>query len=439
MKKTMMKTLLCSTIIISLAGCGVQSTVGDNTERGKSKTETAVKKISITESETAKVLSSLYPHDCTDNYFYTADGMNIVQCNLEGEELQRFEMPGVAGKNKDEEIESLYVTEKEILYTVYCDDDKSGDYGFYEQLCSVPVQRENTEEKLLVDQTEEVMREDSSLWVLYADKDIIAYSPGMEGMPEYCEYDRVNKKQIPISRGDEDVYYVFPIGKSGTFGGDSYDTVILARYEKNDDDEDEEDHSVYAHKVGSQEIEKIATHYIDKYSGGMDMAFTEGKAYYTSIHDSYTDLDDNTDKYNYDIRCYDSDTGENSVLVSEKELKKIEPEFTYIGRLFVDGNSIYAFGSTKKARFVIQISQDADGKVEVEQEKELNQALNAFEDAYIEDISGGKCYYVLDIEEQDDGHYVEKRCVFDLSAKESKEVTESDPEYYCWKYEDEEE
>ena len=171
------------------------------------------------------------------------------------------------------------------------------------------------------------------------------------------------------------------------------------------------------------------------------MAAVEGKVYYTCIHDSYTDKYENTDKYSYDIWCYDSATGKNSVLVSEEEIKKIEPGFTYISNLFADGNSLYAYGSAetrKDACFVLRISQDADGKVEVEPEKELNQILNSVGDgyAYIRDIIGGRCYY--EIEEEDNGHDVEKRCVFDLSLKESKEVKKSDPEYYYWKYEDEE-
>ena len=135
-----MKTLLCSTLIISLTSCGIQDTVEDSTAKGQFKTETISKEISFAESEPAKIIPSVYPHNCTENCFYTMDGiLYIVQCDLDGKELQKFEMPGVSGKNKDEEIEELYVMDEEILYTVYCKDNKSGEYGFYEQLCSVPV------------------------------------------------------------------------------------------------------------------------------------------------------------------------------------------------------------------------------------------------------------------------------------------------------------
>lgn len=128
------------------------------------------------------------------------------------------------------------------------------------------------------------------------------------------------------------------------------------------------------------------------------------------------------------------------MLVSEEEIKKIEPKFTYITSLFADGNYLYAYGiaeTKKEACFVIRISQDADGKVEMEPEKELNQILNPIGDgyAYIKDIIGGRCYY--EIEEEDDGHDMEKRFVFDLSLKKPKEVKKSDPENYVWKYEDE--
>lgn len=441
MKKTIVKTLLCGTLIISLMGCGIQDTVEDSTAKGQSKTETIGKEISFAESEPAKVIPSVYPHECTEDCFYTVDGMYIVQCDLDGKELQKFEMPGVAGKNKDEEIEELYVTDEEILYTVFCNDDKSGEYGFYEQLCSVPIQQDENEEQLLVEQTEKLLQVDDGMWVMYADKEVVAYSPGQEGVITYYEYDRVNKKQMPISRGDKDEYYALPLGKYGSWGGDCLETVLLARYGKNDTSEDTDDHGIYAHKAGSQEIQKVATHYIDRYSGGLHVAAVEGKVYYTCIHDSYTDKYGNTDQYSYDIWCYDSATGRNSVLVSEEEIKKIEPEFTYITNLFVDGNSLYAYGiaeTKKEACFVIRISQDGDGKVEVEPEKELNQILNSVGDedgyAYIKDIIGGRCYY--EIEEEDDGHDVEKRCAFDLSSKESKEVKKSDLEYYVWKYED---
>lgn len=279
------------------------------------------------------------------------------------------------------------------------------------------------------------------MWVMYADKEVVAYSPGVEGVITYCEYDRVNKKQLPISRGDKDEYYL-PLGKYGSWGGDCFETVLLARYRENDTSEDTDDHGIYAHKAGSQEIQKVATHYIDRYSSGLHVAAVEGKVYYTCIHDSYTDKYENTDKYSYDIWCYDSATGKNSVFVSEEEIKKIKPEFTYISNLFADGNSLYAYGSAetrKEAYFVLRISQDADGKVEVEPEKELNQILNSAGDEYVPNIKaivGGRCYY--EILEEDDGNDVEKRYVFDLSSKESKEVKKNDPEYYVWKYEDEE-
>ncbi|MDE6567075.1 MAG: hypothetical protein K2K70_05010 [Lachnospiraceae bacterium] len=443
MKKAIVKTLLCGTVIISLTGCGVQNTVEDSTAKGQSKTETLSKEISLTESKPAKVIPSIYPPcECTENCFYTEDGMYIVQCDLDGKELQKFEMPRVSEKNKDEEIEDLYVTDEEILYTVYCEDDKSGEYGFYQQLCSVPIQQDENGEQLLVEQTEKLLQADDGMWVMYADKEVIAYSPGVDDTVPYYEYDRVNKKQIPISKGDKDEYYTLPLGKYGSWGGDCYETVLLARYGKNETSEDTDDHGIYAHKVGSQEIQKVATHYIDRYSDGLHAAAVEGKVYYTCIHDSYTDKYENTDKYSYDIWCYDSATGKNSVLISEKEIKKIEPEFTYINKLFADGNSLYAYGiaeTKKEACFVICISQDADGKVKVKPEKELNQILNSVGDeygyAYIKGIIGGRCYY--EVEEEDDGHDVEKRYVFNLLSKESKEVKKSDPEYYFWKYEDE--
>lgn len=442
MKKAIVKTLLCGTLIISLNGCGTRDTVEDSTAKRQSKTETIGKENSFAESEPEKVLPSVYPYKCTEDCFYTEDEMYIVQCDLDGKELQKFEMPSVSGKNKDEEIEDLYVTDEEILYTVYCEDNKSGEYGFYEQLCSVPIQQDENGEQLLVEQTEKLLQADDGMWVMYADKEVVAYSPGVEGVITYCEYDRVNKKQIPISRGDKDEYYTLPLGKYGSWGGDCFETVLLARYRENATSEDTDDHGIYAHKAGSQEIQKVATHYIDRYSSGLHVAAVEGKVFYTCIHDSYTDKYENTDKYSYDIWCYDSATGKNSVIVSEEEIKKIKPEFTYIANLFADGNCLYAYGSAetrKEAYFVLRISQDADGKVEAEPEKELNQILNSAGDEYVPNIKaiiGGRCYY--EIQEEDDGNDVEKRYVFDLSSKESKEVKKNDPEYYVWKYEDEE-
>lgn len=430
MKKTVVKTLLCGTLIISLTGCGAQDAVEDSTAKGQSKTETISKEMSLAESGPAKVIPSVYPHNCTEDCFYAMDGMYIVQCDLDEKELQKFEMPSVDEKNKDEEIESLYVTDEEILYTVYCRDDKSGEYGFYQQLCSVPIRQDENGEQLLVEQTEKLLQADDGMWVMYADKEVIAYSPGVDDTLPYYEYDRVNKKQIPISKGDKDEYYTLPLGKYGSWGGDCYETVLLAKYEKNETSEDTDDHGIYAHKVGSQEIQKVATHYIDRYSGGLHVAAVEGKVYYTCIHDSYTDKDENTDKYSYDIWCYDSATGKNSVLVSEEEIEKIEPEFSYIDNLFADENSLYAYGITenrKEERFVIRISQNADGKVEVESEKELSQALNSVEDGYgftDLDIIGGKCYceIVKDDDEDDEDDVERKRYVFDLSSKELKEV-----------------
>ena len=261
-----------------------------------------------------------------------------------------------------------------------------------------------------MEQTEKLLQEDDGMWVMYADKEVVAYSPEADGVVNYCEYDRVNKKQIPISRGDKDEHYMLPFEKGGSWGGDCFETLLLARFGKNEMGEDTDDHGVYVHKAGSQEIQKVATHYLDRYSSGLHVVAVEGKVYYICIHGGYTDKYENTDKYSYDIWCHDSATGKNSVLVSEEEIKKIEPEFTYITNLF------------------------ADGKVKVEPEKELSQVLNSAGDgyAYIRDIIGGRCYY--EIAEEDDGHDVEKRCVLDLLSKESKEVKKSDSEYYYWKY-----
>lgn len=444
MRKAIVKTLLCGTLIISLTGCGgSQSIVENSTTKEQAKTETPDKEIRLAESEPAKVIPSVYPHNCTDDCFYTADEMYIVQCDLDGKELQKFEMPGVDGKNKYEEIQQLYVTDEEILYTVYCKDGKSGEYGFYEQLCSVPVHQDEKREQLLVEQTEKVFQVEDGMRVLYADKEVIAYFPGVDAVITYYEYDRVNKKQIPISRGDKDEYYTLPSLKGGSWTGDCFETVLLARYGKNDI-ESSDDPGIYAHKAGSQEIQKVATHYLDRYSAGLHVAAVEGKVYYTCIHDSYTDKYENTDKYSYDIWCYDSTTGKNSVVVSEEEIKKIEPELIYISNLFADGNSLYEYGATEEgAHFLIRISEDTDGKVKVEPEKELDQIWDSVKDEHgypdVIDIIGGRCYYEIyykDQDEDDEHDLTKKRFVFDLSSKESKQVKKSDSEYYVWKYED---
>lgn len=439
MRKTIVKTLLCGTLIISLTGCGgIQNTVENSTTKEQAKTETTDVEISFAEPEPAKVIPSVYPHNCTKNCFYTADEMYIVQCDLDGKELQKFEMPGVDGKNKHEAIGELYVTDEEILYTVYCPDGKSGEYEFYDLLCSVPVQQDENGEQLLVEQTEKVFRVDDGMRVLYADKEVVAFTPPMDYV--YYEYDRVNKKQIPINRGDKDeYYYTLSPGKGSSWGGDCFETVLLARYKKNgtgEDDTGEDDHGIYAHKAGSQEIQKVATHYIDSHSKGLHMTAVAGKVYYTCIHDGYSY--ENTDKYSYDIWCYDSATGKNSVLVSEEDIKKTEPEFSDISELFADENSLYAYGDNKNgADFLIRISVDTNGKVEVEPEKELNQIWNSDKDKHgypdVVDIIGSKCYYeIYYYEDQDDV----KRFVFDLSSKESKQVKKSDPEYFVWKYDD---
>ena len=175
MKKAIVKILLCGTLIISLTGCGTRDTVEDSAAKGQSKTETIDKENSFAESEPEKVIPSVYPYKCTEDCSYTEDEMYIVQCDLDGKELQKFEMPSVSGKNKDEEIKQLYVTDEEILYTVYCEDDRSGEYGSYDQLCSVPIQQDENGEQLLVEQTEKLFQVDDGMCVLYADKEVIAY------------------------------------------------------------------------------------------------------------------------------------------------------------------------------------------------------------------------------------------------------------------------
>lgn len=443
MKKTTVQTLFCATLILSLTGCGIQDTVEDSASKELAQTETVDKEIMITEGEPepVKVIPSLRPNACTEDCFYTQDGMDILQCDLDGKELQRFEMRGVDAKNREEAIESIYVADGEILYTVFCDDNKSGYYGFYSQLYSVPIKKDENGEQLLVEQTEKVLRADDGMWVLYADRELVAYSPGQEGEIRYCEYDRVNQKQLPISKGDSDEYYVLPTG--GYWEGDYFGTVLLAKRRKNETPEDTDDPGIYVHKAGSQEIRRVATHYIDRYSMGMYIASTADRIYYTCLHDSYTDKYGGTDKYSYDIWCYDSVTGENSVFVSEEEIRKIEPEFMSITEFFADGNSLYAYGYAENDSdeetpcFVFCISQDADGRVKVEPEKELNQMLNSVKGYQytVEYINGGKCYY--EIETEEDGRDVEKHCVFDLLSKEPREVKKSDPEYYYWKFKDE--
>lgn len=438
MKKMIIKTLLCGTLLISLTGCGIQNTVEGSRAKEQPKSETEIKEISIAETKPAKVLPSVYPHKCTEDCFYVADGMEIVQCDLDGKELQRFEMPAVIGEDKGEEIEDIYVTGEEILYTVYCKDKKSGEYGFYEQLCSVPIQWDENGEQLLVEQTEKLFQVEDGMGVMYADQEVIAYAPhyvigvGSPDIP-YCEYDRVQNKQIPICKGDKQTDEYFLPALNDHFWGTDFGGLVLL--EKNDFVEDTEDSSVYAHKMGSQEVTKVATHYIDykNYGHGMEVIAAEGKVYYTSI------LDSETDKYSYDIWCYDSATGENSVLVREEELRELCPKLRRIDRLFVDGGALYVVtvnhSEDKKYNYVLSVP--IEGKADVKPENELNQELRSLEgdskkdDVYVtvEKIAGDKCYIWAD-DFNDDG---DKCYVYDFSSREFKKVKESDEEYYFWK------
>lgn len=423
MKKTCLTALLCSTLILSLTSCDPRNTTGDST--ATEMTAEQEKTTATSMSEASKTISSIYPY-CTGNNLYTAEGSCIIQNTLEGEELQRIEV------TDSTETIIHFVSDEEILYTVFHEDEQYGQYGFYDELWSIPIHQDGQEDQLLVDQKEMIGKiADGIGFILYADQQVVSYMPTL--VNQYHEYDRVGKKPVPVCNEDKDDYaYILPWGKGGSWAGRNFGTVLLARYLDAYDDL-----GIYVHKAGSGKIEKIATHHIDNHSSGLHVTATETGIYYTCLHKRYSspfeDADTIRKSYSYDIWFYDTASGDNKVLITKEQLQEVCPTLSSLEMLFADGDSIYAIadceGKDEYYDFVFRISSTG----EIIPEKKLNKRLTSFAHTEIVGLAGNKFY--LDMSEDDDSSLI--HYVFDLSTQKMKKVKKNDPEYFLWKYGDE--
>ena len=466
MRKRWISGVVLLGVVLSMTGCGLANTAGDAVSggavSGEAVSEGAASGEAVGEAEgdsaaRAAIISDIYPL-CSSHNLYKMEDNTVIQCSLDGKKQKVMQMPGA--ERKKNEVEVKYVSDTEILYTVYRDyDGKESEYEFCDELWSVPVRqtdgenrpgsqtggenrpgsqtdgenRPDCQDELLLDKAEKILEKADGIGgLLYVDENFIAWLDATSAV--YNEYDRREKKFISVCSGDKkNTYYAFPTGKYGMANGYerfSSNSVLL---------ETEDNTSIYAHKVGSGKIERVATHYSDRYSDGVNLACSGNRIYYTTLHNTYSDpYKEIEDEYSYDIWCYDGDTGENKILVREEQLRQIYPKFWLVDSLFTDGSeSLYAIIYTRDGETldlkVVKIS--LSGKQEIVPVEPLNKALDSDSDflAYIYGFAADRCFYgKYETGEKSEEEYY----TCNLSTGEIKKVTKGDPEYYFWVLDD---
>ncbi len=437
MKKRWTTVTLLFCMALFLAGCGavsggaaIDGAASGGAVSGGAMTAGSVTGAAIEKEQRASVITKIYPF-CNSQNLYEMEDNYIIQRSLDGEELERVQAPGAARKKN--EVEIKYVGDGEIYYTVFRDGDeldkavkKESEYKFCEDLWRMPLRQE----EMLLDEAQKVMEVVDGMGnLLYADENIVAYLSVYDY--SYYEYDCKQKKPFPVCREDKKTtYYDIPKGKFGTVmevanGGHMKKWVLLTKYE--------DDGSVYAHEVGSGTIQKAATHYINRYSSGMQMIYARDSIYYTELMDYWWDPYDEEDegKCHYDIWRYDGKTGENEILVREEQFREMYPKFLYIEGFFADeSQTLYAVlemddedsGMANYKAVSISLS---GGEPKIRPIEPLNEAIFNSEREFceVQGFAGGKCYFET-----------EKYYVCDLATGEVKRVKKKDPEYYFWKW-----
>lgn len=370
MEKRTMKLTMLIIVMFSLFGCSIQ---GKNQEFEEIETETDESK------EKNEIITALtYKHNQYNAYRICEESENAIQqLNLEGKPVHTFEI--MKGQKAITLLKIAYVTNEEILYILDRDDKF--------ELWTIPLIQNDNQDEVQTEKKKLIFRTTEVIDVLYADTDYIAYQ---ESHLNYTEFDRTQQKKISINVDSKKSSYCQPnnfniqIAQSGNRNVDGM--ILLAKnlgknhYPIN----------IYAHKVGSGKVDKIAETYISK-NCTINIVSCDGEIYYTGLIKNWRN-----EKQAWDIWCYDCKANRNRRIMQEKSIKDVV-SFSRIDALFIDSNKIWIEIENKNCKFLHYslVSDENQSESTIKKATKLNQYIYSFEnrsmDITVLNINNNQC------------------------------------------------
>ncbi len=279
--------------------------------------------------ERSTVASILYHHNQRNVYrFADGEDMEIEMLTFSGELLQRIELP-VRGPG-EYELESIErVSDSEILYLLNW--ESSEEYDEHYELWSLPLGREGDRDLPRPEDAKKLFEQENWFCVLYADDDVISYEISGGG---YKEYDLRSGRVCSVDSASPKQEYCLPCdgGAAGSWCGENELRYVLLAKIISDDEYPE---GLYAHRVGSGSVEKIADNYANRHGGPVFISDGD-RIYYTGTNKTWDERN-----ASWDIWCYDGTTGKSEVLYTEEELEKVCPGIENITRLYLNGGELW--------------------------------------------------------------------------------------------------
>lgn len=421
--------------------CGTRLPETSDYAAGDSASGSAVKAENSASGSAVKAENSEGKYDrypfCNEDNYYQFEGNKLVQGRLDGTVIKKYPVKGV------ENVGIWRVNEKEILYV----DDRGEQY----ELWSIPLKKDADGAVPQMDEAEMILTDNDDIVDVYANDDYIVYMSD-SWFGTYNEYDRRQKKRIPVDREGKRTFVTYTGEHISSVIGDGY--ILLGEAfessDKNFDDEEETSEGVYIHKIGSGRVAKIGDGdwFLSNVNSVAGARASGEKFFFGGVGKK---VDESKDEYDYDtedsknVWVYDVSTGKKELYISEEQFMQcikeskisFDEEINYLilGQIYIDSGKIYVSCSTGSDFFIVSRELEGDSKLQCDEK--LCKFLN-------EEIDYGK--YMLSEENIIDGKllvtYREKgegndgvmtKC-YDLAKRTYKDVTEGEPELVYWYY-----
>lgn len=375
-----------------------------------------------------------YPY-CNEDNYYRFEGTELVQGRLDGTIIKRYPVKGV------ENVGIWRVNDKEILYV----DHKGEQY----ELWRIPLKKDANGAAPQVDEEEKIMEDKYDIIDIYANDDYIVYMSG-RGFGVYNEYDRRQKKRIPVDRLGRRTFVTYSGENIASVLGDSY--ILLGEaFGSSDKDFGYEETSigVYIHKIGSGRVAKIgdgdwflSDAFVADARALGEKFFFGGVGKKVDVSKTENDYDDEDSK---NVWVYDVSSGKTELYISEEQFMQCikeskipfdeEGNCLILGQIYIDSGKMYVLCSTNTDFFIVSRELEGDSKLQCDEKlcKFLNEAVNLsrYRLSEVNIIDGKLLVTYGEKGEGNDG--VISKC-YDLAKRTYKDVTEGEPEsvYRCY-------
>lgn len=409
--------------------CGTRLPETSDYAAGNSASGSAVK------AENRESKYDRYPY-CNEDNYYRFEGTELVQGRLDGTVIKKYPVKGV------ENVGIWRVNDKEILYV----DDRGEQY----ELWSIPLKKDADGAVPQVDEAEKILTDENDIVDVYANDDYIVYmSDRWFGI--YNEYDRGQKKRIPVDRAGKRTFVTYTGENILSVIGGGY--ILLGEaFESSDQnfDDGETSKGVYIHKIGSGRVAKIGDgDWFLSNVGYVAGARTSGEKFFFGGVGKKVDV--SKDEYDYDdedsknVWVYDVSTGKKERYISEEQFMQCikeskipfdeELNSLILQQIYIDSGKLYVMCSTNSDFFIVSRELEGDSKLQCDEKlyKFLNEEidLSRYRISKTEIIDGKLLVTCEEKGEGNDG--VISKC-YDLAKRTYKDVTEGEPEIVYWCY-----